>query len=72
MCIRDRVAVDTVYTPLETRFLADARARGLLGIDGLGMLIEQGKPSFQAFFGCAAPEQADIRLLLVQALESHE
>lgn len=66
------VAVDTVYTPLETRFLADARARGLLGIDGLGMLIEQGKPSFQAFFGCAAPEQADIRSLLVQALESHE
>lgn len=66
------IAVDTVYTPLETQFLADARGRGLQGVDGLGMLIEQGKPSFQAFFGCAAPEQADIRSLLQQALEPAE
>lgn len=62
---RDRlVAVDTVYTPLETQFLADARSRDLIGIDGLGMLIEQGKPSFEAFFGSAPPHEADIRSLL--------
>lgn len=58
------VAVDTVYTPLETQFLADARKRDLTGIDGLGMLIEQGKPSFEAFFGVLAPQDTDIRSLL--------
>ena len=52
------VAMDIVYRPLETAFLAKARAAGLIAIDGLGMLIEQARPGFQAWFGTPAPAGA--------------
>lgn len=45
------VACDLVYTPLETPFLAAARARGAVCVDGLGMLLHQGVPGFEAWFG---------------------
>ncbi|WP_300542674.1 shikimate dehydrogenase [Maricaulis sp.] len=61
------VAFDSVYTPLETGFLAEARGAGLVGIDGLDMLIGQARPSFQAFFGRPAPERPDVRPILVGA-----
>ncbi|WP_421995404.1 shikimate dehydrogenase [Reyranella sp.] len=51
---------DIVYVPLETALLAAARARGNLCIDGLGMLLHQGRPGFEAWFGVAVdvtPEQ---------------
>lgn len=62
------VAMDMVYRPLETVFLAGARAQGLTGVDGLEMLIGQARPSFEAFFGQAAPETVDVRALALQAL----
>lgn len=42
---------DIVYTPLETRLLADARLRGNVVVDGLGMLLHQARPGFKAWFG---------------------
>ena len=42
---------DIVYVPLETPLLADARARGLRCIEGLGMLLYQAVPGFRAWFG---------------------
>lgn len=45
------VVFDCVYAPLETPLLASARARGLVGVDGLGMLIHQARPGFAAWFG---------------------
>jgi shikimate dehydrogenase len=45
------VVCDIVYVPLETRLLAAARARGLRTVDGLGMLLHQGVPAFEKFFG---------------------
>lgn len=42
---------DIVYSTLETPLLAAARARGLVGVDGLGMLVHQARPGFQAWFG---------------------
>lgn len=42
---------DTVYVPRETALLADARACGLSGLDGLGMLVGQGAMAFERFFG---------------------
>jgi shikimate dehydrogenase len=42
---------DIVYVPLETGLLAAARARGNRCIDGLGMLLHQGRPGFEAWFG---------------------
>jgi shikimate dehydrogenase len=49
---------DMVYAPVETRLLADARARGFVTIDGLRMLAEQGAMAFAAFFE-DGPEHAD-------------
>jgi shikimate dehydrogenase len=40
-----QVACDIVYKPLETPFLAHARARGALGVTGIGMLVGQGAVS---------------------------
>jgi len=45
------VVNDIVYVPLETPLLAAARARGLAAVDGLGMLLHQGAPAFEAWFG---------------------
>lgn len=45
------VVNDIVYTPRLTPLLQDARARGLVTVDGLGMLINQARPAFQAWFG---------------------
>jgi len=42
--------VDAVYTPLETGLLAAARQRGNPAVDGLGMLLHQGRPAFEAWF----------------------
>jgi shikimate dehydrogenase len=45
------VVSDLVYVPLETGLLAAARARGLVAVDGLGMLLHQARPGFAAWFG---------------------
>ncbi len=47
----DAVVNDIVYVPLETPLLAAARARGNRCVDGLGMLLHQAQPGFQAWFG---------------------
>ncbi|CAH1658208.1 shikimate dehydrogenase [Chelatococcus asaccharovorans] len=45
------VVNDIVYVPLETELLAQARSRGILGVDGLGMLLHQAVPGFERWFG---------------------
>ncbi|TCO73428.1 shikimate dehydrogenase [Rhodovulum euryhalinum] len=45
------VVSDLVYTPLETTFLREARARGCVAVDGLGMLLHQAAPGFERWFG---------------------
>lgn len=42
---------DIVYAPLETDLLARARVRGNPVVDGLGMLLHQARPGFEAWFG---------------------
>lgn len=59
---------DSVYTPLQTPLLAEARARGLLAIDGLGLLMQQGVPSFEAFFGIKPVLDDALRSYLTKAL----
>lgn len=45
------VVCDLVYAPLDTALLARARSRGLVAVDGLGMLLHQARPGFAAWFG---------------------
>ena len=47
----DAVVTDLVYTPLETRLLAEARTIGCTTVDGLGMLLHQAAPGFERWFG---------------------
>jgi len=47
--------VDTVYHPLETPLLAAARARGVRGTNGLGMLVHQAALAFELWTGVDAP-----------------
>jgi shikimate dehydrogenase len=54
----DAVVSDIVYVPLETTFLASARAHGLTTVDGLGMLLHQAVPGFEKWFG-ARPQVTD-------------
>jgi shikimate dehydrogenase len=55
------VVADIVYVPLETRLLAAARARGLVAVDGLGMLLHQARPGFEAWFGIAPQVDQALR-----------
>ena len=48
---RDAVVTDIVYNPIQTSLLKAATARGNKTIDGLGMLIFQALPGFEAWFG---------------------
>ena len=45
------LVADIVYVPLETPLLAAARTRGNPIVDGLGMLLHQVRPAWQAWFG---------------------
>ncbi|NBP46424.1 MAG: shikimate dehydrogenase [Betaproteobacteria bacterium] len=47
----DALVCDAIYIPLETSLLASARARGNLTVNGLGMLLNQARPAFKAWFG---------------------
>jgi shikimate dehydrogenase len=42
---------DAIYIPLETPLLRDARLRGNTTVNGLGMLLNQARPAFKAWFG---------------------
>ena len=55
------VVSDIVYTPLETPLLAAAQARGHVVVDGLGMLLHQARPGFEAWFGIAPTVTAELR-----------
>lgn len=49
------IVYDAVYAPLVTPLLAEASARGHPVIDGLSMLIGQGRIAFEHFFGVTPP-----------------
>ena len=59
---------DLVYVPLETHLLAAARRRGHAIVDGLGMLLHQGRPGFEAWFGAPARVTPALRAALIATL----
>lgn len=50
-----QVVFDIVYTPLETKLIAEARSRGLQAIPGVDMFVNQAALQFRAFTGVDAP-----------------
>jgi shikimate dehydrogenase len=61
--------VDIVYVPLETDLLAAAHRRGNPVVDGLGMLLHQGRPGFEAWFGASVGVTPELRAEIVATLE---
>lgn len=55
---------DIVYVPLETPLLAQARRRGGIPVDGLGMLLHQAVPGFERWFGVRPQVTATLRAKL--------
>ncbi|MDT8991212.1 shikimate dehydrogenase [Curvibacter sp. APW13] len=47
----DAVVADIIYVPLVTPLLQAAQARGNPTMHGLGMLLHQARPAFEAWFG---------------------
>ena len=58
---RGAVVNDIVYAPLSTPLLQRARARGNSVVDGLGMLLHQARPGFEAWFGQAPVVDEQLR-----------
>lgn len=58
----DAIVYDIVYSPVETKLLAQARRRELATIDGLEMLIGQASAAFTLFFGAEPPRNRDAEL----------
>ncbi|MEQ8229060.1 MAG: shikimate dehydrogenase [Rhodospirillales bacterium] len=65
----DALVNDIVYAPLETDLLAAARARGNPAVDGLGMLLHQARPGFEAWFGQAPEVTASLRSVILDRLD---
>ncbi|MDP4796749.1 MAG: shikimate dehydrogenase [Rhodospirillales bacterium] len=49
--IEGAVVNDIVYVPLQTALLKAAEEQGFHAVDGLGMLLHQARPGFEAWFG---------------------
>lgn len=58
---KSALAADIIYTPLETPFLAAARARGNRTVNGLGMLLHQGPPAWKLWFGIEPLVTTELR-----------
>ena len=58
---KQTIVSDLIYVPPETPFLAAARGRGNVTVNGLGMLLHQARPAFQAWFGAMPEITQDLR-----------
>jgi shikimate dehydrogenase len=55
---------DIVYIPRETALIAAARKRGNPTVNGLGMLLHQARPAFQAWFGIMPEVTPELRAMI--------
>ncbi len=59
---------DIIYVPLQTPLLAQANARGNMTVNGLGMLLNQARPAFEAWFGVLPDITPELRALVENTL----
>lgn len=62
------VVTDIVYTPLETPLLKQAKELGYTTVDGLGMLLHQAAPAFEAWFGTKPKVSPLLKAMVVEDL----
>jgi shikimate dehydrogenase len=58
------LVADIIYIPRETALLAAARKRGNPTVNGLGMLLHQARPAFQAWFGIMPEVTPELRAMI--------
>jgi shikimate dehydrogenase len=58
---RSALVSDLIYVPLETPLIKAAKARGHVAVNGLGMLLNQAVPAFEAWFGIKPVIDAVLR-----------
>ena len=63
------IAADIIYIPLETPFLAAARPRGNRTVNGLGMLLNQGRPAWKAWFGVEPEVTPALRAMIERTIK---
>ncbi|HEU0290312.1 MAG TPA: shikimate dehydrogenase [Burkholderiales bacterium] len=66
------LAADIIYIPLETPYLAAARKRGNRTVNGLGMLLHQGRPAWKAWFGIEPDVTPGLRAMMEKSILSDE
>ena len=54
-CPSGALVFDTVYNPIETKLLKQARAAGAKTVGGVEMFVRQAARQFEAWTGKAAP-----------------
>jgi shikimate dehydrogenase len=59
---------DIIYVPLETPLLQAAKLRGNPTVGGLGMLLNQARPAFEAWFGVLPDVTPELRRLVEATL----
>lgn len=62
----DTVVFDTIYNPLETRLLREAKAAGCVTIAGTEMFVRQAAVQFESWTGKAAPMDVFRKTLLAK------
>ncbi|WP_374332282.1 shikimate dehydrogenase [Aestuariivirga sp.] len=63
------VVTDIVYTPLRTKLLADAAARGNQVVEGLGMLLHQAVRGFSLWFGVTPRVTEELHDLVARDID---
>lgn len=63
------VVTDIVYTPLRTRLLVDAAARGNIVVEGLGMLLHQAVRGFSLWFGVTPAVTRELHDLVARDID---
>jgi shikimate dehydrogenase len=61
---------DAIYIPLETPLLKEARFRGNPTVNGLGMLLHQARPAFEAWFGVMPQVNDELYVEVLKTIES--
>ncbi len=65
--LNDKMVVfDTVYNPLETRLLRDAKEAGCATVSGVEMFLNQAAAQFELWTGEPAPVEAMREALMAQ------
>lgn len=63
------IVSDIVYSPLKTDLLVRAKARGLVSVEGLGMLLYQAVRGFELWFGVRPDVTPELYQIIEKSME---